>query len=174
MNFDVALIGKKEVLAKLANLSKEGKEAAQEVVYDTASATVRHAKRLAPLDNGELRRGIGLRKDDSEGLSATVYSEAPHSGYVEFGTGPQVRIPPEFMEMAAKYKGGKGGSFQEGLANIRRWCKKKGIDEKYAWVIFMNILRRGLRARPFFYPAYRLGLALFEKRMREALNRLKL
>ena len=75
---------------------------------------------------------------------------------MEFGTGTKVNIPSEFKDIAASFKG-KKGNYKEGLASIKLWCKQKGIDEKFAWVIFAKILGAGVNPQPFLYPAWIKG-----------------
>lgn len=168
------LIGDKKMVKSLADLGVQGEELAQEAVAEASLRMVQEAKKRCPVDNGEAKAGIVVRKDDAKGLEATVAATAPHSPYIEFGTGPATKIPPGFEKMAAQFRGGHGGTFKEGLENIRRWCKKRGIDEKLAWVIFMAILRRGLRPRPFFYPAFVLARVIFRKKIDEGIKNLKL
>lgn len=63
-----------------------------------AQAAAREAARLAPVDTGALRSGIG--SEDMGGGYAAVISAAPHSAMVEYGTS---RTPPRpFMQPAAQ------------------------------------------------------------------------
>lgn len=112
------------------------------------------AKKLAPANYGKLRQSISHEKvkDSQYKVSTNEF----YAGYMEFGTGTKINIPAEFKDMASSFKG-KKGSYAEGLAAIKDWCKRKGIDEKFAWVIFAKILGAGVNPKPFLYPAWIKG-----------------
>ena len=88
---------------------------------------------------------------------------------MEFGTGPKVSVPAGFEKVAAQFKG-KGGSFEEGLKSIERWLERKGGDPKYAWVVFMKILKKGLKPRPFMIPAFFKQRPIFIKDLEDFLE----
>jgi len=73
-------------------------DAMARIVAASAEHAAETARSLAPVDSGELRRGIGVRRyDKTEGA---VVSAAPHSAMVEYGTS---RMPPQvFMLPAAQ------------------------------------------------------------------------
>ena len=146
----------------LALLSAETQSAANEM---TAKA-----KKYAPKDQGGLAQEIQPQTIDE--LNYRVVSGADYSGYVEFGTGKRVAIPAEFTSLASKWKGKGKGNFKDGLGSIRRWCKLHGIDEDAAYPIFMSILDKGLRARPFMYPAFVEIRAKYPKDLERALKAL--
>lgn len=54
------------------------------LVQETADNVATGAQQRAPVDTGYLRANIHRQ---GSGLDATVVSEAPYSGYVEYGTG---------------------------------------------------------------------------------------
>ena len=121
----LALLDKK--LTKLKYLSKQD---FSNELGKTAFDIVGAAKRSAPADTGNLRNEIGLQKVGANYIE--VFSKAPYSPYVEFGTGRRVNlddmlelgIPPSY---AAQFKG-------------------KGVKEV------------NLPARPYFYSSARKGL----------------
>jgi len=121
----LALLDKK--LTKLKYLSKQD---FSNELGKTAFDIVGNAKRSAPADTGNLRNEIGLQKVGANYIE--VFSKAPYSPYVEFGTGRRVNlddmlelgIPPSY---AAQFKG-------------------KGVKEV------------NLPARPYFYSSARKGL----------------
>jgi len=61
------------------------------------------AVQRAPVDLGKLRQSIYQRKIGE--LKYEVVVGVEYGPYVEFGTGPQVKVPPEFAVMALKFKG---------------------------------------------------------------------
>ncbi len=162
--------GQKEVIKALNAFGKEGRKAIGGTVQDTMQTATRNAKRFAPVNNGQLRNGITYKKINT--YSAKTVAMEPYSAYVEFGTGRQVSVPAEFRDMAIKFKGGGGGTFEQGLAAIRRWVIRKGIDEKAAFPIFMAILRRGITPNPFMYPAFIIVKRDFERDLHEDLQTL--
>ena len=155
------------------SFAKYGKEANEEFIKITrfqADETENTAKQLAPKNNGTLAQSIHTLESD-KGLTQNVGTNEPYAPYMEFGTGVQVSVPPEFKDMANRAKG-KGGSFKEGLEDIKRWCTRKGIDVKLAYIIFVSILNRGLTPRPFMYPAFVKARATFADDIKDALKRL--
>lgn len=143
-------------LAKtLKALDALGKDLDQEIdllVFENAKHIERVAKSLAPRDEGILSKTIVTGKIADRTYKVTAV--APYAAYMEFGTGPQARVPAELAAQAAAFKGMKGGSFQAGLDSIKNWCRRNGIEESAAYPIFMSILKKGLRPRPFLYPAF--------------------
>ena len=121
----LSLLDKK--LTKLKYLSKQD---FSNELGKTAFDIVGTAKRSAPADTGNLRNEIGLQKVGTNYIE--VFSKAPYSPYVEFGTGGRVNlddmlelgIPPSY---AAQFKG-------------------KGVKEV------------NLPARPYFYGSARKAL----------------
>lgn len=154
-----AVIGGDKLRAKFNRLGKEKDIVIDDLVFDTAlyvqDQAKKYARDRAGSDTGALVQKIRAYKEKNQ--MASVISEAPYSGYVEFGTGKQVRIPPEFADMASKIRRKRKGKFREGLRAIEDWCGRNGIRKEAAYPIFMAILRRGLKARPFMYPAYLRG-----------------
>lgn len=147
--------GFEELEKKLKSFGDKGEEKLEEVIFDVATTFASNAKknaRAVAFDQGELTRSIEARKYHDGG--ASVVAHAYHAPYVEFGTGIQVSVPPEFYDIAREVQGRPKGDFQDGLENIRNWLRQHGSDERLAWVVLMSILRRGLKPRPFFYPAY--------------------
>lgn len=132
------------------------------------------AKKLAPTDEGTLKANISanvttpLRKE----VNVNVF----YAAYIEFGTGKYAAkyvasLPPEWQEMAMKFKGKAGGDYYDFLNNILDWVKRKGlariknsytgrsstkkddlllVAESIAFYIMVN----GVRQHPFLLPAY--------------------
>lgn len=150
---------------------KYGNEAVKEFSEITkikALETVDTAQSLVPRNNGTLAQSI--KQTEITQLTYHVGTNEPYAPYMEFGTGPRVRVPAEFQEMANRAKGNSNGSFKDGLLAIKEWCRKKGIDEKAAYPIFVAILNNGLEPRPFMYPAYLKAKSTYAKDIKQALK----
>lgn len=129
-----------------------------QIVEDELNAfgleTVAMAKTLAPVDEGFLRNSITF---DKFPLSVEIVVAANYAAYLEFGTRAfaaayVATLPAEWQTFAAQFKGG-GGSFEDFFMNIIEWVKRKGIEPAAAYPIAKKILRFGIKARPFLYPA---------------------
>lgn len=156
---------------KLKGLGVNGERMAKSVIQSQADFMVADAKRRAPADLGALRQSIG--KDSiNNGFIAAIFANAPYAAYVEFGTGAKVDVPAEMADIAAKFRGRGNGSFEQFKTAIKDWMQRKGIDQKYAYVIMMQILHDGLRPQPFFYPAFQKMRADLPKKLRLAFERL--
>lgn len=83
---------------RLAALPRRMEDAMARVVDEAARQAARAARSLAPVDSGELKRGIAVRKHGK--TEGAAVSAAPHSAMVEYGTS---RMPPQpFMLPAAQ------------------------------------------------------------------------
>ncbi len=144
--------GMKKLLNQLAKINKDLPEKVDKIVQANGSEMAQTANKIAPTDMGGLRSSIRARRGKEKG-EAIVTAGVIYAAFVEFGTGRQVRVPAEFSAQAQAAKSIRGGTFEEGLRSIRDWCRRNGIEESAAYPIFMAILRRGLKPRPFMYPA---------------------
>lgn len=68
----------------------------------------KEAKARAKVDDSFLKNNIVA--DTETYLSKTISSNATYSAYVEFGTGPKVRIRAGFEEFAKQFKGERDGN----------------------------------------------------------------
>lgn len=147
--------GVDQVIKELRKYGKDIEVQIDATTNDVALQIEADAKRLAPKNFGKLAQSIS--KEKIKESQYRISTQEMYAGYMEFGTGTKVSIPAEFKDMAATFKGNKTGSYKEGLESIKLWCKHKGIDEKYAWVIFSTILGAGVNPKPFLYPAWIKG-----------------
>lgn len=148
----------KGVSSVISELQKFGKDVEKIIDAETEAIAFQiegDAKKLAPKNFGKLAQSISHSKPKP--LQRKVTVNELYGAYMEFGTGTKVNVPAEFKEMANSFKGQKTGSFQQGLESIRVWCRAKGIDEKFAYVIFAKILGAGVNPQPFLYPAWIKG-----------------
>lgn len=142
----------------LKQLRKQGKDIERIIDAETQAIAFqieKDAKTRAPKNFGKLAQSISTLKVEQSIYKITV--NELYGGYMEFGTGTKVRVPAEFKDISASLKGQKQGTYKEGLESIRVWCRAKGIDEKFAYVIFAKILGAGIEPRPFLYPAWVKG-----------------
>ena len=148
-----------EVLKKLDTLDAKVQQGVKDEVNASALNIQSGAKKLAPVNFGQLRNSIYLKEQNVEkGYVFTVGSSASYAPYVEFGTGGKVSIPAGFEELASSFKGRKGGKFKDMVDALTLWVKAKGIgggkDKSIAYAIAISILRRGMRPQPFLIPAF--------------------
>jgi len=163
----------KGVAKTLNELQKFGKQAEKLIELETEAIAVQiegDAKKNAPKNFGKLAQSISHSKP--EPLHRKVTVNEFYGAYMEFGTGAKVKVPAEFAEMAKSFKGKKQGSYKQGLESIKVWCRSKGIDEKFAYVILAKILGAGVNPQPFLYPAYVKGKKDYKKNLENVLKRL--
>ena len=173
MAFAVSLSGMKELEGKLNKLTTALKEDVSNEINASALKIENQAKRLAPVNFGQLRNQIALTKDSE--LTYTVAANASYSAYVEFGTGPQVSVPADFTSYAQQFKGKSGGKFKDMVEALTLWVKRKGVgngknDKGLAYVIALSILRKGMRPQPFLIPAYEIEKPKLIKNLNKLFN----
>lgn len=152
--FDINITGAKELQNRLNNLSGKLETRIGFELEDGARAIAAEAKQRAntgAADTGFMSNKISSYKQDI--LHYPVVSPAIYSAYVEFGTRSQVSVPAELSEFAAQYMGSAGASSLGAKEAIYAWCKRKGIDEKAWYAIFISIMVKGAKPHPFFFPA---------------------
>jgi len=141
--------------------------------------------------NGQLVNSISW--EQTTDLEVQISVGAPYGPYIEFGTRKFAQqqvgsLPKDWQGLASQSKGGSGGSFDDLLMNIARWVKDKGITGTYsvktkqrtgskqsqleqdmqaAYPIALKIVREGIPAQPYLYPAYVKNLKKFEDRLKE-------
>lgn len=130
--------------------------------------TVNDAKRFAPVNEGALRESINF---SATKLEVKVGAYIDYAAYQEFGTksfaaAHVATLPGDWQAFAAQYKGATGGTFQELVMKITKWVRLKGIEAKAAYPIAISIVRNGIHARPYLFPA-------FEKNKLELIRNLK-
>ena len=158
------------LLKQIDSFGNDAKRMAVAITNSTADSIVADAKQRAPVNFGQLRLSIQNTTATIQLNRSLIFSNAPYSAFVEFGTGSKVKVPPGFEKLASEFKGKGGGSFDDFLDNIRDWCKKKGIDEKLAYPIAVSILRTGIKPQPYFIPAYLVGVASYAKKLSKSIE----
>jgi hypothetical protein len=114
---------------------------------------------LAPINIGGLRFGIGFEKDKkSTFLQYNLFSRAPYSAYIEFGTRKKFKAIPGVD--ASVYQGNSspvaGGSLYD---SILEWVKLKNIGDpkdykSTAYLIARKIYTEGVNPQPFFFTPF--------------------
>ncbi len=128
----------------------------------------RDAIDLVPVDEGFLKSSIHTVFGK---LKLEIVVTADYAAYVEFGTrkfaaAHIATLPTEWQQFAADFKGPGGGSFEELVMRMVGWCKRKGIEEKAAYLIAIKILRDGVQDHPFLYPAFEHNRIELVKRLK--------
>jgi HK97 gp10 family phage protein len=157
LNVSIDISQLKELSKKLEQAGEKTIKMAELEVKATAMETLQIAKILAPVDRGGLVGAMAMEAVNK--LEYKIGNNKNYAPYVEFGTGSKAYIPDDFKEMAAKFKGSTGQTWENGLAEITKWCIAKGIPEEAAYPIFMSILKNGIYASPFLWPAFKFGRA---------------
>lgn len=106
------------------------------------------AKQRVKVDQGELRNSI-THLTTNGGLSGVAGTNKVHGPPTEFGRRPGVMPPVE---------------------PIRRWAKRKGIDEDAAFAIALKIAREGTPPAPFLFPSFEEERPKFLRRLQRALD----
>jgi HK97 gp10 family phage protein len=158
----------------IADLEKYNEKIQTEVAYEieaSARTIVRNAKRNAPKDQGRIAQLISYKTLNK--LTQELISGAEYSAFPEFGTKSKVRISnPELAPLAQQFKGVKLARGKMGFRQaIYEWAKRKGISKDAWYPIFISILRFGIRAQPYFFPAYYAEIPLLRKRLENILNK---
>lgn len=168
--FKARVTGIAGLKAEFASASKDLANIVEQEVESMAKEWVAGAKRDAPVDQGVLKAGISYLINDKR---AEIFSNVFYSPFMEFGTKGHYTPIPGTEDIAAQFKGYKGGDFMQMLRMIVRWVNRKGITGRYsvktrkrvgskvnrfaedysaAWPIVMSILKNGVRPHPFFFP----------------------
>lgn len=151
----ISVTGLSELLSQASNFSAEIQEEIDAEIIDFVMIVNGKQRKLAPVDQGGLRRGIGFeRKHTATASSFDMYSNAEQSGYMEFGTRTLTKVPPGLESVAGEMKGAGIKSKLKAKEAIYAWCKRVGINKKYWWWIFMKIMSVGVRPHPFFFQPF--------------------
>ena len=150
MKISVDVIGDKEIQRALKNLSVEKSRKVKGEVYASGIDVQREAReRLrerGTWDLGNLANSILVDRTEG-GMVSEIGPTAPYGHYVEYGTKPHFP-PPDALE---------------------GWAKRHGFDS--AWPICKAIAKRGLKAKPYLFPAWLAVKDKFWKRIKEILVR---
>lgn len=144
----VKVKGLSQLLRDLDKMPKQIQDGVAGELEAGAKAMVLGAKRDAPGDQGILKGEISYYPTGP--LTFTVVSNALYSGYVEFGTKTKVQIPPGLEDVAAEVRAQPNASSLSAKEAIFLWCKRKGVEPKAWYPIYITLMVKGMRAHPFF------------------------
>lgn len=170
----VRIEGLSKVLAELKEKTTAIQNNVDRELTAGAEAIATMAKQLAPVYEGRIKQAI--IPDTREKLHKEVTCNIYYAPYIEFGTGRKIQIPAGLEAIAAQFKNqAKRGSFDDMVKALAEWVRKKGLagtysvktqrrtgnkanraneDMQVAYLIARSILRNGMKAHPFFFPAY--------------------
>ena len=150
MKITVDVIGEKEIAQAMNKLCAEKKRKIKGEVYASAVDVQREAReKLREMGTWDLGNLANTTIVDliASGLIAEIGPTAPYGPYVEYGTKKHFP-PPDALE---------------------GWAKRHGFDS--AWPICRAIAKRGLKPRPFLFPAFLMIRDKFWKRIKEILEK---
>lgn len=162
------------ISAKVKQIEKQVAERIDKELLIFAENTVNEAKRLSPIDEGHLRGSIAYNKRP---LAVDIVVATNYAAFIEFGTrrfaaAYVASLPPNWQAYAATFKGQGGGNMNDFVQRIMAWVLRKGIgaiktksgnnstskssldaQQEAAYGIALHILRNGIKAHPFLFPA---------------------
>jgi len=150
------------------------------------------AKLNAPVNEGKLRQSISHATTN---LAVKVAVNVDYAAFVEFGTKKfaaewVATLPPDWQAFAATFKGKGGGNFTQLFYRILQWVTIKGVaathsvktkkrinskanqqtEREVAYAITLSILKNGIHAQPYFYPAFNETKIDLIKNLKKQLN----
>lgn len=180
---------------KIASDAKDkGNRAFEKWGDNTRNDAISNLNKNGTNDEGKLRGSINSLV---VGLSAEVTVATKYAAYVEFGTKRYAAqyvasLPADWKAYAATFKGKGGGTFDELILAIEQWIKRKGIGETFdiktrrrtrqgkqsaattrradAYAIALKIVRYGVPAQPFVYPAVKKNTPILIKDLKKIFN----
>jgi len=189
----VKITGVAGLKAEFASMVKELPVIVDGELQTAAQEWVSLAKKDAPADQAALRQAISYFKaSTSHGISYSVSAQVFYAPFMEFGTKGRYQPIPGTEEIAAQFKGYKGGDFMDLLRAIVRWVRRKGITGTYsvktrrrkgtkvnqyaedysaAWPIALSILKNGIKPHPFFFKQMHIVWPQFIRNVEAAIAR---
>lgn len=188
----IELSGLEKVKKAIRDVPKNSATQIAEQLNAFGFDTVRDAQTFAPTDEAHLKNSISYIKATARNLVVEVVVATNYAAYLEFGTRSFAAayvstLPANWQAFAKEYKGPAGsGSLEEMLLRIMEWVRRKGIagtysvktkrrtgnkgardfeDAEAAYPIALAILRKGIRAHPFLYPAVTKNKELLVNRL---------
>lgn len=153
--FTFQIQGIEKLQAKIKALPKDLQE---EVVGEIqAWGNEVNAEQLALISQQKIQ-DLGALQQNTKAVpnpdGVYLISNVYYAPFIEFGTGAKVKIPAEVANYAATFRGKKRGTFAEFVIKMREWLKRKGYNEKLAFIAALNKIRNGSEARPYFFDPY--------------------
>lgn len=136
-----------EIRNLLRAIPERLKDSAYDLIEEELKIAVTEAKSNAQRlsTSGELVNGIRSYRD---GKKVYYISDAPYSAFVEFGIRSQYKRKPGFEKAAMRYKGiSNNGTGLTAKENIYKWADQKGIEKKYWYPIYRQIMTDGFPSK---------------------------
>lgn len=173
--FKFKLNGVNDIINELDKMNKEIDRVTKREVTAFAMDVAQEARRLAPVDLGNLRSGITYEVvDTSDGAQAKIKSTAPHAWFAEFGTKSKfdANIPAEWIAKAEEARNHtiSDRDFDVFVNDISEWAKRKGIPDEAHGAIIWSILKYGRSSTPYMRPAYEKCTPRFRENLRLAID----
>ena len=151
----IGVIGLSELLSSASKFPAEVQQEIEAEILDSVNQINGAQRRMAPKDQGGLARGIGnIRRRAANFAHFEIFSNAEQSGYMEFGTRYRVRVPSNLQAVAQEMRGRGITSKLKAKEAIYAWCKRKGIEERAWYPIFIAIMTVGIIPHPFFFQPF--------------------
>lgn len=164
--------GFRRTARKLRKMGDEMEEAGGRAAGNASASIVAQMKETVVAQDAvastELFRGIGYHRVMGH---IRIYSDAPHSGYVEFGTGPRHVFNPYTRKYGTP-------SFSSRLVGaLARWA---ALKPSVAWIDPMGAAMKisgnteepgGTDPKPFFVPTWESNRSLLVREVRVAASR---
>src|SRR6185312_3833428 len=161
------------LLAEIKSYPKDIEQIINNEFIAFGEGVANDAKINAPVNEGALRESINYTPNN---LRIAVGAYIEYAAFVEFGTKSfaaayVASLPPDWQAFAAEHRNTGEGTFAELLIAIMKWVELKGLAEgkdikQAAYLIARKIVRDGIKAQPYLYPA-------FEKNKLELIENLK-
>jgi HK97 gp10 family phage protein len=188
-SFSINIANLPNLKKQLDNIPKDIEKKVRLEMTAFGMDVVRDAKALAPVDEAHLKSSISYAFGVADkGLSVEIIVATDYAAYLEFGTRSfasnlVATLPPDWQSFAATFRGPGGGSFAELVERLTEWVRRKGIaaqmeyvrakpkrlgrkkvqagqDYAAAYMIALSILKKGIKAHPFLYPAVQYNKAI--------------
>lgn len=147
----ITIQGLPELLNKLSDYPESVRDEVADEILDSVFKINSQQRRLAPADQGGLRRNIGFdQRVEGDNAFFNIFSNSEHSAYMEFGTRYRVRIPAGLEELAETFRGAGISSRLKAKEAIYAWCERVGIPKRGWYPVFLAIMTVGVMPHPFF------------------------
>lgn len=153
---NLQLKGVQGVINALAQLDNEVSREVDAEMQASVNKMALLAKRKAPSNFGQLHNGIGSQKIAF--MQYTVFSNAPHGAFVEFGTRGKAMVPSELQDQARTAQKESKGTWDQFVNSIYLWGLHKKIikkgDKNHAVNIAKKIYKFGIAPQPYLWPSF--------------------
>lgn len=187
--------GMNELIINIKKLPEHLEANAKALVENTSKQIVIDAVNNMR-SNGSTNYGTAMQSiqalPKNGGLGQEIFVGVEYAPIIEWGSKGRVQVPAELSTYASQFKGTPTGTWEQFLASILDWVKKKGItgvysvktrkrltgakygndaeDERVAFLIARSIYLHGVTAKPFFFPAWFKNTEDFEKNLNKILR----